>query len=617
MTGTGALKQGGPVAGVMPLIEASSLTKGFADVLFADASFYVDEGDRVALVGPNGAGKSTLLRILAGHEKPDDGAVRLAAGLKVHWFDQHPEVPKGAKGSDLLGARRPAPPALAQEHEALEARIADPALYEQPGYEEVLERYAAVEREIAVATEPVVDAGVTALLAEFGLTPSDLERPATSLSGGERTRLFLARTLAAAGPGDLLVLDEPTNHLDVDAIEWLEDWLCVFEGTVLMVAHDRVFLDNVATRVFEVAERKITCYQGDYEDYVAARDEDLERRRREHAKAQDRVAGAKGTVMQFRHQKRFDGQYASRMKALERYQAALDRTPDPVLEKLGFGLTFDAVAKSSHEMLRAAGLTKAYGKQEILTGAELEVRKGDRIGLVGANGAGKSTLLKLLTGQETKDAGDLHASPGVKGLLVDQEHTGLDLERTLREEVLDARPTLEDPDVKALVGRFRFDPALDLPRKVSTLSGGERQRLMLLKAVLKPSNLLILDEPTNHLDLWAKDVVIGALNAYPGTLLIVSHDRHLLDAVTDTTVVLDDGLLYTYQGTFTETRGLHAKKEAAKTSHTYLVAKKFTDWTTGTRYRREEEHELTDAAVAASVTLRNALAQGWLVRKED
>ncbi|MCA1820164.1 MAG: ATP-binding cassette domain-containing protein, partial [Halobacteriales archaeon] len=356
------------------------------------------------------------------------------------------------------------------------------------------------------------------------------------------------------------------------------------------VAHDRAFLDNIAERVFEVSQGHIHCYDGNYEDYVAARDEDLERARRDHEKAQEKMQAAKATIMQFRQQKRFDGQYASRMKALEKYQAALDRTPDPVLEKLGFGLAFDAVEKSGHEVLRLEGLKKSYGEQKVLKGAELELKKGERVGLVGGNGAGKSTLLKVLTGRLKSDAGEIRVAPGAKGTFFSQEHDDLDVRRTLQEEVLDARPGLDERDVKALLGRFRFKPDSDLRRTVGTLSGGERQRMMLLKCILKPSNLLILDEPTNHLDLWARDVVVHALNAYHGTLLVVSHDRFLLDSVTDKTAVLDDGRIQAYDGAFTATRHLHKRHPAVgaaastKGMDRYVVKKRFTEWATNTRY---------------------------------
>ncbi len=593
----------------MPLIMADSVAKGYGGTpLFEDVTFQVEAGDKIALVGPNGAGKSTLLRLLAGREKPDHGTFRTGS-VRSHWFDQHPDIPAGATVRALLTANKAVPPGLQQEKDELESRIADPALYEEPGYEAVLERYAAVEREISLAT--AAGPAESAIMAELGVL--DLDQPAASLSGGEKTRVFLARTLQAVKPGDLVVLDEPTNHLDVDSIEWLEDWISKFDGTVLLVAHDRAFLDNVATRVFEIAHQKVTCYVGNYEEYIVARDENIEREKREHAKAEERVAGAKATVMQFRKQMRFDGQYASRMKALEKYKAALNKTPDPLLEKLGFGLEFGAIQKTSNEMIRLTGLTKAYN-EPVLKGLDLELNKGARLGLVGANGAGKSTLLRILTGREKIDSGVIHVAPGVKGAFFSQEHDDLDVNRTLHQEVLDARPKLEERDVKALLGRFRFNPEHDLRRTVASLSGGERQRMMLLKCVLKPSNLLILDEPTNHLDLWARDVVISALNSYHGTIIVVSHDRFLLDSVTETTAVLDDGILHHYTGSFTETRDQHTQRATASTGVRLVVRKKFADWTINRKFSKDEEFETSEAEIRDSMTLRNALSQGWLER---
>jgi ATP-binding cassette, subfamily F, member 3 len=595
-----------------PLILAEGLGKSYGGKrLFDDASFQVEPGQKVALVGPNGAGKSTLLRILAGREAPDHGTLRLQP-VRTHWFDQHPAIPEGATARDLLLGPAPVSPALQAEHDALEARIADPALYEAPGYEAVLERYAAVQREVQLASASSGSDSLPPLAKDLGFGEADLAQSAASLSGGEKTRLFLARALSGVQAGDLVVLDEPTNHLDVDSIEWLEEWVQGFAGTVLVVAHDRAFLDNVAQRVLEVSGGRITGYTGNYEDYVRARDEDLERQRRDHAKAQDKMQAAKDVILQYRQQKRFDGQYASKMKALEKYRAALDRTPDPVLEKLGFGLSFDAVDKSGHEVLRITGLTKAYDGHEVLKGAELELRKGDRVGLVGGNGQGKSTLLKILTGRLAKDAGTVRVAPGAKGMFFSQEHDDLDLKRTLHEEILDARPLLDERDCKALLGRFRFNPETDLTRRVASLSGGERQRMMLLKCILKPSNLLILDEPTNHLDLWARDVVIHALNAYHGTLLVVSHDRFLLDSVTDSTAVLDSGTVTRYPGSFSETREQWRRRQAVVATQKYVVRKRFTDWTTSTKYAAEQVVEFTDAQVAGSMTLRNALAQGWM-----
>ncbi|MES2155845.1 MAG: ABC-F family ATP-binding cassette domain-containing protein [bacterium] len=596
-----------------PLIQADGLGKSYGPKhLFDDATFVVEAGQKVAIVGPNGAGKSTLLRILAGREKPDHGSLKVQPGTTIHWFDQHPVIPPGATVKDLLSAAASAPAHLQAEHDELEARISDPALYENHGYEAVLERYAELQQEMRMATKPATDAWQTPIVAQMGFSDDDLDQPAQSLSGGEKTRLFLARTLSAARPGDMVVLDEPTNHLDVDSIEWLEEWLDSFNGTVLVVAHDRAFLDNVASRVFEVSQGRIRCYSGNYEDYVKARDEDLERARREHEKAQERMQQAKDVILQFRQQKRFDGQYASRMKALAKYQEALDRTPDPVLEKLGFGLQFDALEKSGLEVLRLTGIEKSYGADKVLKGADLEVTKKERVGLVGGNGQGKSTLLKILAGRLGKDAGEMRVAPGARAMFFSQEHDDLDVKRTLLEEVLDARPNLDERDVKALLGRFRFNPDADINRRVGSLSGGERQRMMLLKCILKPSNLLILDEPTNHLDLWARDVVIHALNAYHGTLLVVSHDRFLLDSVTDKTAVLDGGKITTYPGSFTETRHLHKRGAAGVAKERYVVKKRFTDWATKTKYVVGDEAQFSESQVKESVTLRNALQLGWM-----
>ncbi|HET6398456.1 MAG TPA: ATP-binding cassette domain-containing protein, partial [Candidatus Thermoplasmatota archaeon] len=287
----------------------------------------------------------------------------------------------------------------------------------------------------------------------------------------------------------------------------------------------------------------------------------------------------------------------------------------PVIARLGFGLQFAGVEKSGLEVMRLTGITKSYGDAKVLKGADLELRKGDRVGLVGGNGEGKSTLLAILTGRLAKDGGTVHVAPGVKGATFSQEQDDLRQARTVREEILEHRPTMREEDVKALAGRFRFDPETDLARTVATLSGGERQRLKLLKCILRPSNLLILDEPTNHLDLHARDVVVKALNSYPGTILLVSHDRYLLDSVTDTTAVLEGGKVHQYQGSFSETRSLHRRRTGFARRRVYVVRKRFADWTANRKYAPGEEVELTEEQESGSMTIRNAIQQGWLEPK--
>lgn len=583
--------------------------------LFENATFQIEAGEHIAVVGPNGAGKSTLLRILAGRERPDHGHVELDDSVRAHWFDQHQHFAPETTGRQVIEAGLPVPPALEAELAQLEARIADPELYTSPGYEEVLERFADLQQRAKVATDATARPENKALFHELGIDEPFLDRPLAELSGGQRTRVLLARVLAPVSAGDLVVLDEPTNHLDVETIEWLEFRIQTFDGTLLVVAHDRAFLDSVAERVLEVDHNRITSYPGNYEDYVGLRTQDQDRLRRDKERLEREAAKVQAVVQQFRHQKRFDGQMAARQKVLEKYQAALARAPDPIIEKHAFDLRFDGAGGSTQVLVSVQGLRKSFGARQVLDRVDLEILKGERIGLVGPNGSGKSTLLKILSGKLPKDDGIVRIPPGVKGAYYSQERDDLDINRTLRDEILLARPKLEDDDVKALLGRFRFQPGPDLHRRVSTLSGGERARIALLKTILKPANLLLLDEPTNHLDLESRQVLAGALNAFKGAILVSSHDRWLLDSVTSKTAVLDRGQIRPLLGSFTETRAATAAARPLEVRRDrYMVKEAFRDLTTGERYVFGQEVEATPEELEAVPALRRALLFGKLER---
>ena len=602
-----------------PLVQAENVSKAYAGkTLLEGASFVVEAGERVALVGPNGSGKSTLLGIVTGKTRPDSGNVGLLKGLRVAVFEQHAEVPKGATVRDVLAQAAALPPALAEELAALEARIADPALYESGEADAVLARYGEVQHEAQRARAAGAgDAADSPLVAELGIQEADLAKAVASLSGGERTRVLLARTLAMARPDGLLVLDEPTNHLDVETIEWLESWLLAWEGAVLMVAHDRAFLDNVATRVLAIEEGRVESYPGNYSDFERLREEDQQRLLLRREREQKELDRQKAVIEQFKHQKRFNGQMASRLTALAKHRAAIDRTPDPLVERVQMRVAFPESFKSSQDVIRVRGLGKKLGERVLFYGLDFDVQKGDRVGLVGANGAGKTTLLRILTGRDKKDVGTIEVAPGVKGAYYAQGHEGLDPQRTLRHEVLAARPGLEDDDVRALLGRFGFRGEGDPTRKVGTLSGGERSRLALLKTILTPSNLLILDEPTNHLDLQSREALVHALNAYDGALLIVSHDRWLLDSVVDKVAILSRGHVKVFAGDFTEAR-MAASMEAFTTEKPtrYLVKKAFKDYDAGVRHTVGSVLELTAADLEAKRLYRTALSVGWMAVDE-
>ncbi|HUR68663.1 MAG TPA: ABC-F family ATP-binding cassette domain-containing protein [Candidatus Thermoplasmatota archaeon] len=598
-----------------PLLTLEGVAKGRAGrVLFEDVTFELAVGDRAALVGPNGCGKSTLFALLTGREAPDHGGVRLAPHTELVSFDQHPTFGPEETIQQALAAGAQVPPELASELSALEARLADPALYESPEANEVLARYGDVQRDVSRAK--VSASTDNALVEALGFTEADAGRKVASLSGGERTRLFLARTLSKASPGCLLLLDEPTNHLDVETIEWLEEWLQAFDGALLVVAHDRAFLDNVATRTLAFERDTIRAYVGNYEDYEAAKQQDavlLAARREREAKELDKQ---KAVIEQFKKQKRFNGQMASRMLHVAKLKAAVDKTPDPLIQKVQMQVGFPESFKSSNDVIRIRGLGKKYGERVLFYGLDLDIRRGERLAIVGPNGAGKTTLLRVLTGKEKKDVGTVEISPGTKGSYFAQGHETITATNTLRQEVLGARPGVSDEDARALLGRFGFRREDDLQRKVSTLSGGERSRIQLLKTILTPSNLLILDEPTNHLDLLSREALAHALNAYTGALVIVSHDRWFLDSVVDKVAVLARKQVKVFAGGFTDARLASQMEDFSNEKpRVFNVKKAFKDFDAGVKHTVGSTLKLTDAELAEKRVYRTALSLGWMAEE--
>jgi ATP-binding cassette subfamily F protein 3 len=369
----------------------------------------------------------------------------------------------------------------------------------------------------------------------------------------------------------------------------------------------------VATRVLAFEDGTVRGYVGNYADYETQREEDQARlamRREREAKELDRQ---KAVIEQFRHQKRFDGQMASRMLHVAKLKASIDKTPDPLVQKVQMQVGFPESFKSSNDVIRVRGLGKKFGERIIFYGLDLDVRRGERIALVGANGSGKTTLLRMLTGREKKDIGTIETSPGTKGIYFAQGHETLSPEHTLRQEVLGARPGVSDEDARALLGRFGFRREDDLHRKVSTLSGGERSRLQLLKTILTPSNLLILDEPTNHLDLQSREALAHALNAYTGALIVVSHDRWFLDSVVDKVAVLARRSVKVFAGGFSDAR-LASQMEGFvhEKPRTYVVRKAFKDFDAGVKHTVGSTLPLTDAELDAKRIYRTALSLGWM-----
>ena len=537
----------------MTVLEVANLSFGYgANQLFQGVTFSIDAGQRAALVAPNGAGKSTLLRLVARELTPDAGNVVVRRGARIAYARQSHELPP--EGSVLDAFLSGFGEILAIRH-ALEAAQHDAA----SGTDAALTKLANVMDEYHLKGGDELERRVTMIAEHLGFAGREMDRPLASLSGGERGRLHLG--VALAQDPDLLLLDEPTNHLDLDTIAWLEKHLAALRSAMLVVSHDRAFLDNTCPITMELGRRSFRAYPLKYADYAVAREEDLARERELVQRQQDMVAKTEEFI-----RKNIAGQKTkqaqSRRKMLEKLET-LERPEDiwAVAEKVAF--RFAPAPRSGDIVLEATGLAAERGGRQLFSGVDLLVRRGERLGVVGPNGSGKSTLLKLLAGQgAAEDEGSVRRGTNLAQGYFDQHLGSLDPQKTAVDEIRSVRGDLNADASRQYLARFRFygDDAL---RRVSGFSGGERSRLALAKLLLEPRNLLFLDEPTNHLDIPAAEILEEALSSFEGTVILVSHDRRFLEGVATRVVHVRDGEVDLYPGGFRDYEDTLAKKRAA------------------------------------------------------
>jgi ATP-binding cassette, subfamily F, member 3 len=537
----------------MTVLEVANLSFGYgANQLFQGVTFSIEMGQRAALVAPNGAGKSTLLRLVAREMSPDAGSVVVRRGARIAYARQSHELPP--EGTVLDAFLSGFGEILALRH-SLEAAQHEAA----SGTDAALTRLANVMDQYHLKGGDELERRVTMIAEHLGFAGRDMDRPLGSLSGGERGRLHLG--VALAQDPDLLLLDEPTNHLDLDTIAWLEKHLAALRSAMLVVSHDRAFLDNTCPITMELGRRSFRSYPLKYTDYAVAREEDLERERELVQRQQDMVAKTEEFI-----RKNIAGQKTkqaqSRRKMLEKLET-LERPEDvwAVAEKVAF--RFAPAPRSGDIVLEATGLAAERGGRQLFSGVDLLVRRGERIGVVGPNGSGKSTLLKLLAGQGApEDLGHVRRGTNLAQGYFDQHLGSLDPQKTAVDEIRGVRGDLNADASRQYLARFRFygDDSL---RRVSGFSGGERSRLALAKLLLEPRNLLFLDEPTNHLDIPAAEILEEALSSFEGTVILVSHDRRFLEGVVTRVVHVRDGEVDCYPGGFRDYEDTLAKKRAA------------------------------------------------------
>jgi len=518
-------------------LQARNLSKYYGDQhILKSATLLLNERERVGLVGANGTGKSTLLNCISGRLEYDSGEVIKGASLSLAYLEQMPAPDPDSTAWEMVMS--------SYSHLlALRGKIADLEQQISQGYnlDPLMERYAALTEEYERNNGYACENLARRILAGLGFKNEDFSRPVCSFSGGQITRINLGRLLALAP--DLLLLDEPTNHLDLESVEWLEDFLKDYPGTILIVSHDRWLLDRVVNRIVELKNGRLRSYPGNFSTYVRTKAAEEETERKAYEKQQEYIKETEEYIRRFKA-----GIKSKQARGRETRLERLERLENPQYTATIGSWDIPLAYESGHNVLSLQGVSKAYENLELFSRLDLELRKGEKVALIGPNGSGKTTLLKIISGQEPADAGQARWGSRVQTAYFDQQYEDLEPGNTVLEEIV-FNSELTMGQARSLLGRmlFRGDQVF---KTVADLSGGEKGRLAMLKVILSGANFLILDEPTNHLDIESRQAVEAMLQAYTGTLLLVSHDRLLIEQVADRVLALHDGVLKDYPGSF-------------------------------------------------------------------
>ncbi|NOZ29401.1 MAG: ABC-F family ATP-binding cassette domain-containing protein [Chloroflexi bacterium] len=579
----------------MSILIARDLAKSYGALdVFQNVQLRIEHGDRIGLVGPNGQGKTTLLKIMAGLEPPTAGSVTHARALRIGYLPQDPP-PAGSRTlyADLLeifhDLRR-----QAETLRALERQME--ATTDEAELERLLARYGDLQARFELAGGYDYELRIRRVLSGLGFSESEYHQPLAHLSGGQRTRALLARLLLEEP--DLLLLDEPTNHLDLAAVEWLEETLLQWKGSLVVVAHDRYFLDRVATRIWEMARGRVTTYRGNYSQYVVLRAEHLEQQRREWEKQQEYIARTEEFVRRYKAGQR-SKEARGRLRRLERFkrEQAIERPQ----EGRRIRLDMTTQIRSGDLVMATRDLIVGYDPNAPLFRCpDLEIRRGHTVALIGPNGVGKTTFVKTILGEVPPLAGEIRLGASVKVGYLPQVPTDLAPDQTVLDAILEVAPNLTLEQARRFLGRFLFTGD-DVFQTIDTLSGGQRSRVALARLSLLGANFLILDEPTNHLDLESQEILQEVLARFPGTILLVTHDRYLVEALATHVWDLQAGKLSAYEGGYTEYLAQRAaEREAASADGKSRTssARKGREREREERRRRQRERRQAERAMA-------------------
>ena len=584
------------------ILACQNINKAFGtDVILKNASFHIEDREKAAVVGINGAGKSTLLKIIIGEMEADSGEVILSKGRTIGYLAQHQDLNSDHTiYQELLTVK--------QDVIDLEARIRDieARMKELSGenLDTALEQYTRMNHEFELKNGYAYKSEVVGVLKGLGFEEEEFDKHVNKLSGGQKTRVSLGKLLLSHP--DLIMLDEPTNHLDMNSIAWLETFLLNYDGAVLVVAHDRYFLNRIATKIIEIDAGEVTTFQGNYSDYAAKKSKLREARMHAWLNQQREIKHQEEVIQKL---KSFNREKS--IKRAESREKMLDKME--VLEKPSeirseMHITLEPKVVSGNDVLIVEGLAKSFGTQTLFTDLNFEVKRGERVALIGNNGTGKTTILKILNGLLPADSGSFTLGSKVHIGYYDQEHHVLHPEKTLFEEISDAYPDLDNTTIRSTLAAFLFTGD-DVFKRISELSGGERGRVSLAKLMLSEANFLILDEPTNHLDIVSKEILEQALNCYTGTVLYVSHDRYFINTTATRILDLTGGQLVNYIGNYDYYLEKHeiltpkaVPAEAAETKAAELESAGKLDWKQqkeeqARQRKRENDFKKTEAEI--------------------
>ncbi|HEX2194514.1 MAG TPA: ABC-F family ATP-binding cassette domain-containing protein, partial [Candidatus Limnocylindria bacterium] len=508
----------------MSLLTLSRIAKSHgAQHLFADVDLQVSAGRRIAVVGPNGAGKTTLLEIMTGDQEPDAGTVTRAKDLVIGYLRQEvaesrarPAIAEVLEGAGAVSG-------IERRMRHIEAELAEATTEDELA--ELMDEYGRLQHRFEAMGGYGLEAEARRILAGLGFADADMDRNTAEFSGGWMMRVALARLLLQ-NP-DVLLLDEPTNHLDLASVEWLQGFLAEYAGAVILVSHDRDFINAIVNRVAELNRGTLTEYTGDYADFVAQREERIAQLERQAAAQGRKVAQVERFIERFRYKASKARSVQSRIKQLDRMQ----RVTVPTTASKTVKFRFPQPPRSGRTVITLRGIVKRYGAHTVYDGLDLQLERGHKAALIGPNGAGKSTLLKILAGALEPDGGTRELGLNVRvAYFAQHQIEALNPANTVFEELAGAAPRMSTTEMRRLLGAFLFSGE-SINKRVEVLSGGEQTRLALAKLMADPANLLCLDEPTNHLDIASRDVLEDALNAFPGTIVLITHDRYLIRSV--------------------------------------------------------------------------------------